>query len=100
MPYGTACEVLNALLTIHEECKGSPPGCSDKERGMSATQSVYYTENVLTDCKTNPASCCDDLPTCWDYCLEEREAQDTKCVGDADFESLKASVEEALSGSG
>ena len=67
---------------------------------MSATQSVYYTENVLTDCKANPTSCCDDLPTCWDYCLKEREAQDTKCVGDAEFEKLKASVEEALSGSG
>jgi len=80
LPMGTVCESLWALDIAYMSCKCAPSDdaynhCVESIIGMTRAESVYRSQNVLSNC-ADGGKCCDSYQNCLDLC----DAQADMCI--------------------
>ena len=80
LPMGTVCESLWALDIAYMSCKCAPSDdaynhCFESIIGMTRAESVYRSQNVLSNC-ADGGKCCDGYQNCLDLC----DAQADMCI--------------------
>ena len=84
LPYGTPCEVIQAVETSLGICSSQPSyedfvKCMDGRLGIKEGQSRFHTRRVISNCKDREdTTCCNSLWTCLARCHEQEE----KCISD------------------